>query len=251
MRVRTVLVATIVAGVVLGGCGTATPSGGGAGSTVNTSSTSNGIESMSAQQIVAATKSAALAQKSVHVAGKVLESGVTMTSLDLSLVKGVGGYGTVAMGKLSFQIVTTQTETYFKADKSFWETSGGAGAAAMVGDRWVKMPVGQKDFADFASMTDFTKMIGDWLKPSGTITKGATQTIAGQPALGLVDTDGSTLWVATTGEPLPVLISSPASASASPQGSSGGFAFSDWNKVADPVAPPTAETLDLSKLELG
>ena len=69
------------------------------------------------------------------------------------------------------------------------------------------------------------------------ITKGATKTIAGQPALGLVDTDGSTLWVATTGDPLPILISSPASDSASPEGTSGGLAFSDWNEVADPVVP--------------
>lgn len=251
MRVRTVLVASIAAGVVLGGCGTATPSSGGTGSTVAASSSSNGIESMSVQQILAATKAAASAQKSVHVVGKVLESGATMVSMDLSLVKGLGGYGTIAMGKLSFQIVTTQTEMYLKADKSFWEMSGGPGAAAMVGNRWVKMPVGQKDYADLGAMSDFTTMIGDVLKPSGSITKGATQTIAGQPALGLVDTDGSTLWVATTGDPLPILISSPASASASPQGAGGGFAFSDWNKVADPVAPPTAETLDLSKLPTG
>jgi hypothetical protein len=251
MRMSRVLVAGIAAGLAIGGCGTATSSSGGAGSTVASSSTSNGIESMTAQQILAATKTAALAQKSVHVSGKVLEGGVTMVSMDLSLVKGVGGYGTIAMGKLTFQIVTTPTAMYLKADKSFWEMFGGPGGTATVGDRWAKMPLGQEDFADLGSMSDFTKMIGDVLKPSRTITKGATQTISGQPALGLVDSDGSTLWVATTGDPLPVLISSPASASASPQGSSGGFAFTDWNQVADPVAPPTAQTLDLSQLGMG
>jgi hypothetical protein len=250
MSVKTVLIASVVAGVVLGGCGTAS-SGGGGGSTVAPSSTSNGIESMSVQQILEATKTAALAQKSVHVSGKVVEGGTTAASVDLSLVKGVGGYGTISMGKLSFQIVTTRTDMYLKADTSFWEMSGGAGMAALVGDRWVKMPVGQKGFAELGSMSDFTKMVGEVLKPSGTITKGATQTIAGQPALSLVDADGSTLWVATTGDPLPLLISSPASSSASTQGASGGFTFSDWNTVADPVAPPAADTLDISKLGMG
>lgn len=252
MRVFSVLAAGVVVVAGLAGCGTSTAPGTGATTSASASATANGIESMSVQQILDATRSAAAAQKSVHITAKAVKSGSGSMTLDLSLVKGAGGYGTISMGSTSFQIIDLGSTMYFKADASFWETFGGGKAAStMIGDRWVKMPSNEKGFSDLGALTDFSQSMTEFLKPSGTITKGATKTIAGQPALGLQDTDGSTLWIATTGDPLPLLISSPESASASASQPSGGVVFSDWNAVAPPVAPAAADVLDLSQIPMG
>ena len=60
--------------------------------------------------------------------------------------------------------------------------------------------------ASLAQFADFDTAVGQFIKPDGAITKGEQKDITGQPAIALKSTNGS-LWVATTGEPLPLQIS--------------------------------------------
>lgn len=247
MRLAPVLAASLVVGLAVSGCGSSS-GGGGTTASASSSASSNGIESMTAAQILEASKAAAAKQSSVHIAGKGRSSGTTF-SIDMSMVKGVGGAGTITMDGANFQVVTTPSTLYFKADQAFWTKSGAGAMASVIGDKWVKVPSTDKSFGQLATLADFTTSVGQYLKPTGTPSKGPTKTIAGQPAISLVDSDGGSLWIATTGDPLPLLIESTSSASAS--GDGGGLTFSEWNQVKPPTVPDDADVLDLSKLAAG
>jgi hypothetical protein len=242
MRVTTVVAAGLVVGVALSGCG-GSSSGGGSGATSAPSASSNGIASMSVPEILDKTATAAKAQKSVHISGKGTNSGQAF-AIDMTLRNGGGGKGSITIDSDTLNVINTGSTVYIKADKAYWTKYANATAAAVIGDRWVKAPASDASYADLASLADFMKSIESYLKPTGTPTKGAEKTVAGQPALGLVDSDGGTLWIATTGDPLPVLIESSSSGG-------GGLAFADWNKTVDITPPADADTLDLGSLSSG
>jgi hypothetical protein len=206
-------------------------------------SSSNGIASLTVAQILDKSATAAKAQNSVHISGKGTNSGQAF-AIDMTLSKGSGGKGTITIDSDTLTLVNTGSTVYIKADKAYWTKYANATAAAVIGDRWVKAPASDASYTDLASLADFGKSIDSYLKPTGTPTKGSEKTVAGQPALGLVDSDGGTLWIATTGDPLPILIESSGS-------SGGGLAFADWNKPVDITAPADSDTLDLAKLSAG
>jgi hypothetical protein len=235
MRVTHALtVAAAVALLTLTGCGS------GSGGTAATA-TSNGVADQSADQILTATTTAAKAQESVHVSGKGSTAGKAF-GLDMKLAKGVGGVGTISMGTDTLQIVYTGTDIYLKGDKAYWTAQANAATADLIGDRWVKAPATNESFAAFAQIGDFTTAVENLLKPDSAITKGDQADVAGQPAIALVSTDGK-LWVATTGEPLPITIDN---------GKPGEeLTFSEWGAPVTVTAPVAADTLDLSSLAGG
>jgi hypothetical protein len=232
------LVAALAAVGVLGlsGCGSSSST---AASSAAPSASANGIAALTADQALTKTKETALAQKSVHVAGKVTNAG-QMMALDLHLQKGAPGYGSITVGGSTVQIVTTATDVYMKADKAFWTNVGSAAAAAAVGGRWVKAPASNASFKALSDFTNFDVAVADILKPTGTLTKGTEGTVSGQPALPLKDSTGGQLWIATTGDPLPIQI----------DGQKAGevVAFSDWNIPLTVPVPAAADVVDFTKL---
>jgi hypothetical protein len=241
MRVASVMAAGLVVGMTLSGCGAS--SGGGSASTAAPSASTNGISSMSVTEILDKTAAAAKAQKSVHISGKGTNSGQAF-AIDMTLRNGGGGTGSISIDTDTLNLVSTGSTLYIKADKAYWTKYANATAAAVIGDRWVKVPASDASYQDLGSLADFTASLDSYLKPSGTPTKGGEKTIAGRPAQGLVDSDGGTLWIATTGDPVPLLIES--------TGTSGGaITFADWNKTVDVTAPADKDTLDLSTLTSG
>lgn len=235
MRARTVAAGALAVLVLATGCGA---SGGSGGSSASTPA-GNGVASKSAQEILAAATTAAKAQSSVHIAG-VDTTGTDKTELDLSLAKGVGATGTITMGGNKIQLITTTDSVYMKADKAFWTQFGSAAAAAVIGDRWVKASSTNASFKDLASLGDFASSLDQYLKPTSTITKGEEKTVDGVPAIGLTDGEG-TLWVATSGDPLPVRIEPKATGN-------GGMAFTAWGAPVTITPPAAKDTLDLSAI---
>ncbi len=225
-----VIAALAIAG--LAGCG------GSSTGTATPSASSNGVADLPADQILAKATTAAKAQTSVHVAGKGSNNGQAF-GLDMRLRAGGGGIGSVSIGTDKIQLVSTGTDVYIKADKAYWTTSAGAATAAVIGDRWVKAAASSAAFAPIAQLGDFTTSLENYLKPDSTITKGDQSTVDGQPAIALVSTNGK-LWVATTGQPLPLKIDS------GKQGDA--LSFSDWGKAVDVKVPTDSETLDIGKL---
>src|SRR5690242_9922251 len=83
----------LAAALALAGCG-------------GSSSSGNGIESKSPQQILEATKSAASTASSVHIKGSIVSSGKPI-SLDMELLAGKGGKGTISQEGFTIQLVQT------------------------------------------------------------------------------------------------------------------------------------------------
>ncbi len=236
-RVSQLVTAVAAVGVLaLAGCGSSSSTG---ASSVVPSPTTNGVAALTADQILAKSVAAAQAQKSVHIAGTMTAKGQT-TGIDLHVQKGAPGYGSITLGANTIQVVATATDVYLKANKGFWASTGGAAAAEVVGERWVKAPISNPAFSGLSDFTDFDKAIAGILKPDGVITKGTEGTANGQAGISLKSPTGM-LWVATTGDPLPIQIDSGTAGEA--------VVFSDWNVAITVPVPPAADTIDYTKLK--
>lgn len=220
-------VLSVLAALALAACGS---SGG---------SSSNGITSKSPDEIVTAATNAVQSVNSVHVSGAVISSGQHV-ALDLNLVNGKGGKGSMSQNGLGFQIVAIGSEVYINGSQSFWKTFGGSAAAQLLSGKWLKAPAtGQ--LSSLATLTNVQKLFNQLLSSHGTLAKGKTTTIRGQQAIGVTDTtNGGTLYVATTGKAYPLQITK--------TGSSGGqITFDRFNQPV--TLTPPANAIDISQLK--
>jgi hypothetical protein len=193
----------------------------------------NRLSDASAVDILKAANDAALSQSSVHMVGTVTQ-GADKLTMDLRLEKDGGAMGTLDLAGAMLQVVSTGTAVYIKGDKAFWTSEAGAGAATLIGDKWVAATTGS-DLAQFKDLTDFTAALGGVLDPTGTVTKGGTATIDGVGVVGVKDGKIGTLWVATEGVPLPVLIDG---------GTQGRVTFTEWGEQVVVSVPDPADVLD-------
>lgn len=212
--------------LLLGGCGS--------------TSSENGIASKSATEIVAAAGRATEAASSVHVIGQQSSGGMPVT-LDLYLQSGKGGHGVISEKGLTFEVIVLDGTTYIKGSYSFYKQIAGNAAAQLFQGKWLKAPSSNKELSQLGSLTDVHKLIGTALAEHGALTKGSTATVDGQKTIAVRDaTKGGTLYVAVSGQPLPVEISKTGS-------EAGQMSFEDWNKPVSIQAP--AGAIDLSQLE--
>jgi hypothetical protein len=223
------LLAVIVAALAIAGCGSSSSSGSG-----------NGVESKSAAQILEATKQAAAEATSVHIVGAIDAGGKSIT-LDMELLAGKGGQGTIGQEGYTIDLVQTGGSVYIKGDAAFYRHVGGAAAAQLLEGRWLKAPADSGELASLASLTNLSKLIDTALASHGTLAKGSKATINGQSAVALDDTTkGGMLYVATSGKPYPLEIAK--------GGTEGGkVVFDGWNKPVTLSTPKDA--IDISKLQ--
>jgi hypothetical protein len=201
-------------------------------------SSDNGVASKSPDQIVSSVKSAVAGVNSVHVSGSVTSSGVPIT-LNLNLVSGKGGQGTMSQNGLSFQIVALGQDVYINASPAFWEHYAGKTAAQLLNGKWLKAPASGQ-FSSLASLTNLQVFFNKLLANHGTLAKGGTSTVDGQKVVAVNDTtNGGTLYVATSGKPYPIEIVK--------TGSQGGqISFDRFNQSFTITAP--ANAIDISNL---
>ena len=203
---------------------------------------SNGVETKSADEIVIAAANAVGSAKSVHVAGNVMNRGSRIT-LDLNLVNGKGGQGSMAQNGLSFQVVTVGNEVYIKGTIAFWQKFAGNAAAQLLWGKWIKAPAGGQlaTLAALATLTDLRKLFDQILASHGRLAKGSITTVRAQRVIAVKDpANGGTLYVATTGRPYPIEVVK--------NGSNGGqIAFGRFNQPV-PLAPPS-NAIDISQLQ--
>lgn len=229
--IRGPLLALALAAAALAGCG---------GS--SSSSSGNGVADKSADEIVAATKVAADAATSAHVAGSIVSSGSPIT-LNMELAAGKGGRGQLSENGLSFALIAVDGTVYIKGSPAFYKHIGGTAAAQLLQGKWLKAPANSSDFASLGQLTDLRQLIDTTLANHGKLTKGATKTVNGQKVVAVTDTSkGGTLYVAATGEPFPVEITK--------EGAGGGkINFDRWNKPVTLTPPPNS--IDVAKLQSG
>ncbi|HYB31286.1 MAG TPA: hypothetical protein VEF89_32150 [Solirubrobacteraceae bacterium] len=199
----------------------------------------NGVESKSPEEIVTAATNAVGSATSVHVAGYVMSSGSRIT-LDLNLVNGKGGEGSMAQNGLSFQVVAVGNAVYINGTIAFWQRFAGSGAAQLLWGKWIKFPASGQ-LAALATLTDLQKLFNQLLSDHGQLDKGSITTIRAQRVIPVKDTtNGGTLYVATTGKPYPIEVVK--------NGPGGGqITFDRFNQPVTLTAPSKA--IDISQLQ--
>jgi hypothetical protein len=239
MRLRLSLRALVVAVALV--LLIALPAGCGGSSSSSSSSSGNGVADKSPADILAATKVAADAAKTVHVSGSIVSGGTPIT-LDMNLLAGKGGRGQLSESGLAFELIQVGKTVYIKGSPAFYKKIGGTAAAQLLQGKWLKAPASNSDFASLSQLTDLRQLVDQTLETHGSsLTKGGSSTIAGQKVVGITDkTKGGTLYIAATGQPYPVQIVK--------TGSSGGkITFDRWNSSVTLAAP--ANAIDVAQLQ--
>jgi hypothetical protein len=225
------LLSTVVPGamalLLIAGCG-------------GSSSSGNGISAKSPAEILQATKNASAAAKSVHIAGSIVSGGKPI-SLNMELVAGQGGKGTIAQEGFSIDLIQVDNTVYIDGSDAFYKHVAGDAAAKLLDGKWLKAPADSGELASLAELTNLSKLIDSALASHGTLSKGKEETVSGQKVVGLKDTTkGGTLYVASTGTPYPIEILK--------NGSEGGkVTFTDWDKPVTLKAP--AGAISISELQ--
>jgi hypothetical protein len=226
------LLAVLVATVLLGACGGS--SGG----------ESNGIEDLSADDALAKVKTDTATVSSVHVKGKLVQSGNT---LELDVHAGDNeGEGTLTVGGGTVELKLVDGTAYLRGDETALTSFGASEQEiAATADKWLKSPAAGGQFDSFSLFLDLDKLFDSLLDPSGELETGSTTTIQGQQAFTLIDkgseadSTGGTLYIAATGKALPLRL-----AKAGDDG--GSVDFLDYDAPIDVEAP--SDAIDISQL---
>lgn len=186
------------------------------------------------------------AASSLTMAGTLYDSGTKFT-LDLGLKPGHGCAGTLGMGsKGSFKLVVIGKTVYFNPDKQFWESAGGANAAAVIAlvhGRYIKTSTSDKDIAAVATLCNISTAIGS-VKVTGSFTKGALTTLHGVRVLPLENSSG-VIDVTDTSKPEVVAIIGPKGTATG----DGALTFSVGAQVTL-AAPPASQVINGAQLGL-
>jgi hypothetical protein len=215
------LVAALLAAIVVAACGSS--------GSHTTSSAGNGVASKSPEQILSAAVAAAESASSMHVSGTLHQGGTL--GLDLALVTGKGAAGTISQGAPRFKLVVVGGDFYFQGNRAFWLNAAHSQAAVqLLLGKWIRYPSAGAQFASVSHLTSITSLMNALVKAHGTLSKGATTTVAGQPAIALNDSNGGKLYVATTGKPYPLKL-------VAKRSTGGQVSFTQWGHPFTIVAP--------------
>jgi hypothetical protein len=246
MRLTRALVPFALAGALLAGCGgnddggndgTGTP----AGASTSSAAADNGVAALEPDAIVDKAIAAVGAAKSFSLQGEI-SAGRQQFAIDIKS-SGEDLLGSMTINGAKVELLRVAGQAYIRPDEKFWSQNAGGDAGAtmsqLMGDRWAKLSSKDAEFEEFFEITDPAKL----LEPDGALTKGDTKTVDGVEAIGVTETgtDGGTMYVATTGEPYPLLLEGP--------DGEGRLSFSDFGAAFDDIkAPAAADVVDMDKL---
>jgi hypothetical protein len=198
----------------------------------------NGVAALTAEQILAKAKSALGAADAVRISGAGSDEG-TQVKLDMRYGAD-GAVGTFFFNGQRLDLLRVGDDVYVKGSPSFWTTFANGQVAKQLGGKYVKTTLTDARFKPIASFTDLTDSVDGFLEPDGAITKGGPKTVAGVPAIALVNkgATGGTLYVATTGRPYPLSV----------DGKGQRLTFTDYGKPVTVQAPPAAQIVDADTL---
>jgi hypothetical protein len=193
----------------------------------------NGVAAKSANDILTAAKSAVHKAGTVHIVGSGSDStGHFAIDMRVDVAKD-NAIGSFTSGAATVQIIRTGSTAYVKAPASFYTAQGAPAASAQqFADKWVKVPSTSPGFANLTGLSNIDQI----LAPASTITKGSKSTVDGNAVIALIDEEG-TLYVSTTGDPVPRELVPKAGSS-----SSGKLVFTDFGASVDAKAPSGAIT---------
>jgi hypothetical protein len=241
---------TGLAAALLGGC---TGSSGGSSSATTSPASSTApssgaspnpvaspkLEDASADEILAQSRAALLAARSVHAKGTVQNAG-TSYALDLRLVRGVGAAGSVASEGRSVGVLRIGNVAYVRPDRASWRAATGSDAAARTfAGKYLKVTnASASTFKPFLTLTDVKQTYGAALAPAGTVTKGPVTTLRGKRVIDL-KVDGANsgdVFVALDGKPYPMRL-------AYGRGSSQRMDFDSFGAKVALTPPPASQVV--------
>jgi hypothetical protein len=193
-------------------------------------SSSPGLASQPASRIIARSQAAMNGLSSLHATGTGTFSG-TSGRLDLYLTNH-GGRGTIVAGDKTISLIDVGPHVYIRASQAFWSAQAGPSLGRRLGGRWLTASdTGQ--FAQLAQLLTLRPFVDKLLASHGSLTRGATTTIAGHRAIAIRDTtQGGVAYIAASGPPYVLEIVNQA------KGQS--IAFSGLNQPVSLAAPPGA-----------
>src|SRR3954447_7748193 len=184
-------------------------------------SSSNGEAKKTADQVVSDAQKAALAASAVHVSGNITDNG-TPLAVDLTLVKGKGGKGTLSENGLKFELVRVGDTAYIKGTDAFLRKFAGAAAATLFHDKWLKGPASSGDLGALTPLTDADKLFKAALGQHGKLANKGETDFQDQKVVEINDTtQGGTLYVAAEGDAFPVALKG--------NKTQGSLTFDSWN----------------------
>jgi hypothetical protein len=208
--------------------------------------------------IALATQSlAALAKvKSVHMVGTINEGG-TAGTIDLTFANGKGSVGSIGVAGGNLKFLAIGGNVYIQADAKAFAGLGASappGALATIAGKWIN--VGKSDgsganaFGDFSSFADLSVFAKQFASDGGKLSAAGKKTINGKAAIGILQTttdpaNSSTLYVAATGNHLPLEVV-PASSSTSSGSTSDRIDFLEYDAPVSITAP--TESIDVAQL---
>jgi len=200
-------------------------------------SSSNGEAGKTAEQVVADAQSAATNASLVHVTGQGTANGAPL-KIDL-WIGDAKGKGHLEESGLGFDVVRLGDVIYIKGSAAFLTKFAGAGAAALLHDKWLKGSATTGQLASLASLTDKKQFFKGVLSQHGKIENKGENDYKGQKAVEIRDTtQGGSLFVAATGKPYPIALKGGTQ--------QGDIRFSEWDGSETIEAPKDA--VDLASL---
>ena len=168
---------------------------------------SNGEAVKSPQQILRDTASALTAAKSYEIQGKV-PTGSGLGTFTFKVAGANLGEGQFSLGSLSFQLEEIRGTDYIKS-ASLWAGVGGGALQGLLANRWVSVPannpLAQQLTNGVAALTSAKQTAAGFTKADTKATRGHTSTFDGQSVVA-VTKGASTVFVATSGQPLPIRV---------------------------------------------
>jgi hypothetical protein len=251
MRPRLLLVISTVAIAFVAGCGTSTagPKASGGGS--------NGVQSKSAKQIVAAAVAATKRQSSFHF----VET-AAMTKSSVLIVGDVGSstgeqHITVHDGGQSghITVLLAKGTAYFTGDTFGLEGFTGLTKALATGlaGKWISVPSSNASFSTIAASLAVKTAAEQLVQLSGNLSRGKKSTQLGHPAIAVKAAEktssGSlslTMYVDTKGAALPIRVQGTTQATGSAARSIDAT-FTNWGEAIHLSAPQGAEPISSVK----
>jgi len=170
---------------------------------------SNGEAAKSPQQILRDTARALAAVKSYQIQGKV-PTGNGLGTFTFKVAGASVGAGTFALGSLSFELEEIRGTDYIRS-ASLWEGVGGGALQGLLANRWVSVPASNPLALQLtqgvAALTSAKQTAASFTKADAKARRGRTGTVDGQSVVA-VSNGASTVFVATSGQPLPIRVTS-------------------------------------------
>ncbi len=199
--------------------------------------TTNGIEALPADEIVAKARAALAGSPSFRVKGSATVAIFQVTFEMVHVGDRVKGTQS-SMGKVT-EFVRIGQDLYVKAGSSFWSGIVNLESLALVTDKWVKVDPTSPNFSGLAPSAD------SYLADMGTVTSEGLTTLDGRPVTRLkASKDSSTIYVSAVGEPSLVRIEGTQSTEAGEAHAV--VEFSDFGAVVESIERPTGEIVDIS-----